>query len=365
MPAPSSSSASLATDYATFPLTTRNGRSFLRDPDSHYPFPCDLTEIHRQSLRTLSLINVWGGPVCAPYFNDNPPKHVLDVGCGSGLWSQACHEYFAKRGHPDVSFTGLDIIQIAPDLTKQGVNWQFKRHDLRKGRLPFPDASFDLIFIKDAGICSCGTDPLAHEPLVEYIRVLKPGGVIEVWDSDLAFRTLLPNPPNAPGLSKEEHQQANVTATYPISSATPFTDAQNRYLRDYNTWLEKAFEPHKINAIPCSAISLAFSAEAEIFQSMGSRRVAIPLGEVKWEAKQHGGMPLTQDQLALRQTTLLTTIQMIESMETMLMEASGKGKAEWDRWWTNMTADLMQHGGVSSGECLETGAWWAQKRQLL
>ncbi|EFE43593.1 hypothetical protein TRV_01637 [Trichophyton verrucosum HKI 0517] len=360
----SPSSASLNnTDYTTYPLGKQNGRTYLRDPESTYPLPCDVPEIHRQSLHSLIVMTVWGGPFCSPTTADNPPKKVLELGCGSGLWTSACHEYFANRGQTDISFTGLDIISLAPDLQhKQGVDWQFKKHDLRKNTLPFADESFDFVFIKDVSLCGPMSDLKADGTLSEPLRVLKSGGVLEIWDSDMVYRTLLPNPPVAPGkLSEEYQEQAEITGTYTISSATPFTNAQNKYLNDYNTWIQKAFEARKLNTMPCATIGLAFSSEAESFQSSGSRRVAIPLGEVKWEQKQNG-KPLTADQMALRQTTLLTVVQLIESMEPLLMEASGKGQAEWDRWWTGMTTDLMQKGGVASGECLEIGAWWGRKK---
>ncbi|EFQ98652.1 SAM binding domain-containing protein containing protein [Nannizzia gypsea CBS 118893] len=360
----SASSPTPNTDYTTYPLGKQNGRTYFRDPDSTYPLPCDVPEIHRQSLHSLIIMTVWGGPFCSPTTADNPPKKVLELGCGSGLWTSACHEYFANRGQADISFTGLDIISLAPELQqKQGIDWQFKKHDLRKNAaLPFADESFDFVFIKDVSLCGPTSDLKADGTLSEPLRVLKSGGVLEMWDSDMVYRTLLPNPPVAPGkLSEEYQEQAEITGTYTISSATPFTNAQNKYLNDYNTWIQKAFDARRLNTMPCATIGLAFSSEADSFQSSGSRRVAIPLGEVKWEQKQNG-KPLTADQMALRQTTLLTVVQLIESMEPLLMEASGKGQAEWDRWWTGMTTDLMQKGGVASGECLEVGAWWGRKK---
>ncbi|OAT05961.1 SAM binding domain-containing protein containing protein [Blastomyces gilchristii SLH14081] len=369
MPATSSSSASSSIDYTTYPLAKRNGRTYLRDPDNPYPLPCDLAEIHRQSLRSLILMHVFGAPFCTPHFTDQPPKRVLELACGSALWSNACHDYFARKGHKNISFTGLDIVNLAPDLQKQGINWQFKRHDLHKPKLPFPDGYFDFVFIKDAGICPSGSE-LQTLPLSEPLRVLKSGGVLEVWDSDLIFRTLLPNPPLAPGLSGENAEQAETTGTYTIFPATPFADAQNKYLRDYNSWAQKAFERRKLTPMPCAMIGLSFTSESESFNSVDSRRIAIPLGEVRWEREPQDGASngwkqpkaLSADQLALRQTALYTIVQMIESMEPMLMEASGKGRDEWDRWWTGMTTDLLQKGGVASGECLEVGAWWGQKR---
>ncbi|EEH07265.1 SAM binding domain-containing protein containing protein [Histoplasma capsulatum G186AR] len=369
MPTTSSSSTSSSTDYTTYPLAKRNGRTILRDPDNPYPLPCDIPEIHRQSLRSLILMHVFGAPFCTPHFADHPPKRVLELACGSALWSNACHDYFARRGHKNMSFTGLDIVNLAPDLQKQGINWQFKRHDLRKSQLPFPDGYFDFVFIKDAGICPSGSE-LQTLPLGEPLRVLKSGGVLEVWDSDLIFRTLLPNPPLVPGLSGENVEHAVATGTYTIFPATPFADAQNKYLRDYNSWAQKAFERRRLTPMPCAMIGLSFTSESDSFNSMDSRRIAIPLGEVKWEREPQDGASknwkqpktLSADQLAIRQTALFTIVQMIESMEPMLMEVSGKGRDEWDRWWTGMTMDLLQNGGVASGECLEVGAWWGQKR---
>ena len=52
---------------------------------------------------------------------------------------------------------------------------------------------------------------------------------------------------------------------------------------------------------------------------------------------------------------------MIEGLEPMLMEASGKSKDEWDRWWAAMITDLLHDEGTANGECLEVGAWWGQK----
>jgi len=42
---------------------------------------------------------------------------------------------------------------------------------------------------------------------------------------------------------------------------------------------------------------------------------------------------LTEDQAALRYTALLVVIQMIESLEPLLKEVSGKNQEEWQRWW--------------------------------
>ncbi|ERF68754.1 hypothetical protein EPUS_07241 [Endocarpon pusillum Z07020] len=367
---PSASSVSLSQI-----LVRRSGRLFFRDSTIPYPLPCDLAEIHRQTLRSMVLMQVFDAPFCAPYFEVNPPRRVLEVACGSGTWSTACHDYIGRGS--STSFTGLDILPLAPDLSKAGLKWQFVQHDLRKQPLPFADGSFDFVFVKDTSLCTSAAS-LQAEPLAEMLRVLKSGGTLEVWDSDYIVRTLLPNPPIAPGLSEEQLEQAEETATYTISAATPFAQAQNQYLQDYNAWATRAFEKRKLTGVPCAFIGMAFSAENESFRDYGSRRIAIPLSEVRWEKDPHvrkgsigrvesseDSRPrariLNPDQLALRRTALNTIVQMIEGLEPMLMDASGKSKDEWDRWWAAMITDLLHDEGTANGECLEVGAWWGQK----
>lgn len=314
------------------------------------------------------LMRVFGGPFCTPSLAENPPKRVLELACGSGLWSSLCHDFFARRGHPNVSFTGLDLVSLAPDLRKKGVNWQFKRHDLRKPRLPFPDDHFDFVFIKDAGMCPSSPAQQASG-LSEPLRILKSGGILEIWDSDWVFRSLIPNPAPARKLASREQEIADATATYTFSSATPFTRAQNKYLQDYNSWVESAFDHRKLSAMPCATIGLSFNAEVDVLENVDSRRIAIPLGELRWEregqSKDTTGRtrkPLTTDQFSIRHTALLTVVQMIEGMEPMLKEVSQKSRDEWDRWWAAMNVDLFNKGSLTSGECLEVSAWWGRKR---
>ena len=363
-------------EFIPQPFAVRNGRAFLRDADLPYPLPCDFPEINRQMLRTMLLMQVFGAPFCAPYLEYGEHKSVLEVACGSGAWSTACHDYFGKKS--TIAFTGLDIVSLAPDLRRQGVRWHFVQHDLRKPPLPFPDQHFDFVFIKDTSFCTPAAS-LQGDPLSEPLRVLKPGGTLEIWDSDYIIRTLLPNPPIAPGTSKDELEHAERTATYSISAATPFTKAQNKYLQDYNLWAQKALERKKLTGVPCAFFSMALSTEAESFRHHGSRRIAIPLSEVRWEKEtppreetdstaglSGNSLPLESrklnpNQLALRRTALITIVQLIEGLEPMLMDASGMTRDEWDRWWAGMTRDLLQQNGTASGECLEVGAWWAQK----
>lgn len=369
------------------PFTFRHGRRYLRDSSLTYPLPVDIPELHRQHLRTLLLISVFGLPFCSPTFADAPPKKVLEIACGAALWSSTCDEYFRSRGWENVSFTGLDIAPLAPDLKLQGTNWRFVQHDLRRPSLPFEDEEFDLIFVKDTAMCS-PVGGSERNPLAEYKRYLRPGGVIEVWESDLIFRCLLPLPFAASGASEEELGHAEATAAYTTTSGTEFVKAQNQNFVDYNTWVKRGLKQLKIPSNPCQLMDMIFLNKSKSYTDVGRSRMAIPFGELRWEAEDphipEGGRELESqtlgnrnsksneppkahshldpDQMALRQTALQTTIGLIESLEPMLIKESEMKQDEWDRWWAGMTSDLLEKNGAADGECLEIGAWWARKR---
>ena len=385
----STPSRSTSTDYVTNPFVHRYGRRFLNDPSLLYPLPVDLAELHRQTLRTEMLVNINGAPFCSPFFKDSPPTKVLELACGSGFWSSACHDYFKSQGDcSKISFTGLDIAPLAPDLSPLGLDWQFVRHDVGEHPLPFREGEFDFIFIKDASFCRAASE-IRTASIEEYLQFLRPGGVLEVWESDYEFRTLLPHPSipsKLSGVTERDIRQAEDTATYLISPSTAFAKSKNKFLQDYNTWVKAALEKRSFTATPCTMVSWAFTSVPDKCKRVGSRRVAIPFGEVRWEQegivggignalKQNRNEPapaaerqsnveprtLTEEQAALRRTALATTIQFMESLEILLKEESGKTQDEWDRWWAGMTNELIEQNGTFNGECLETGAWWCQK----
>src|SRR5690349_21182928 len=156
-------------DYVRRPFTMRNSRRYLADPTLRYPLPVDLQEIHRQTMRTMLLVNVFGGPICTPIFRNTPPKKVLEVGCGNGYWSALCHKYFCRQGHNSVSFTGVDIAPLTADNSLGGMIWRFVQHDLRNLPTPFKDEEFDLIMVKDLSLISSQLSMTANL-MDEYLR---------------------------------------------------------------------------------------------------------------------------------------------------------------------------------------------------
>ena len=114
-------------------------------------------------------------------------EQVLDVGCGSGvLLNEAAMRLTSGKA------TGIDIWSphsgggnyalLMRNATAEGVADQieFKQADVRK--LPFSDASFDVI-VSSGALHHIGRDRADHEQAInEMLRVLKPGGKIALMD---------------------------------------------------------------------------------------------------------------------------------------------------------------------------------------
>lgn len=437
-------------------VTKSNGRTYLSDPTLAYPLPVDLHELHRQSLRTLLLFQLFGGPVCSPAVSQRPPTRVLDLCCGYGFWSMMCHSYFSRKGYSNIHFTGLDLAPLGgiagvpnpgnlpqPAVRDRGtpsaatghwaeqppdknMQWSFVQHDLRSLPLPFADEEFDLVMAKDLSLVVRTSE--FQNLIDEYMRILKPGGVIEVWDCDHPIRMLRPHVPETPttanpGKSLEEQLHANSDAyshhpptsshshkkgdhekekeiaelgAYVMGNNTPLSGPQNNYLIEYNGWILKYLESRQLLNFPCANIGPHLIQEP-LLSNHGSKRLAIPLAEVRWEREGVGGV-VTKDgksyintgkaigrapakirednndpdkkgrvlgaaQLALRQTALQTVLGFIEGLEPALREVSGKKQDEWDAWLGKLIKELVEKDGANCGECLEVGAWWARKVQ--
>ncbi|OPB44945.1 hypothetical protein A0O28_0090830 [Trichoderma guizhouense] len=388
---PASSRTILSTDPsatdglpASRPFVQRNGRTFLNDHTLVYPLPSDLTELHRQVLRTMLLIQVIGAPVLSPDLIKKPPQRVLEIGCGSGFWSNMCHHYFKSRGHGGLSFTGIDIAPLAPDNSSStsddamkpssDMQWKFVQHDLRQMPWPIPSEEYDLVMVKDVSYAL--TNKMMQPFIEECVRMVRPGG------------TLRPHVPTSTVSAEDAEEQAAAASlgAYVINPQTPLSVPSNNYIAEYNSWLTKALEKLDINPLPCTVIGPTLLQEYETLGDVRSRRIALPLSEFRWEKEGIGGVittdskpegkgkeasapksdkkTLTAGQIALRQTALLTQVQEMQALEPILRDVSGKSQDELDMWLTKMMNDLMDESGTSLGECLEFGAWYAKKKKV-
>ncbi|KAH6626756.1 hypothetical protein B0J18DRAFT_364919 [Chaetomium sp. MPI-SDFR-AT-0129] len=324
---------------AARPFIMHNGRAFLADPTLPYPLPVDLEELHRQSLKTMLLMQLYGRPICAPAFANKPPPRILEIGCGTGFWSMMCHKHYEARGlHKDMSFTGIDIARLpasasssneapTPTITDtrpdKSMNWRFVQHDLRRLPLPFPDASFDFIMVKDMALVT--TLSMQQALVEEYIRLLVPGGTIEVWETDNVLRMLRPHIPDFTTTSggptdgnpigddgnnatptttttsasqdtetTSTNPEADIGGAYLMTPNTPLSTPLNNFLVEYNAWASRALEARALCAMPCTVIGSMLVQESEVLTGIGSRRWAVPLSEIRWEKEGVGGV-VTKD----------------------------------------------------------------------
>ena len=143
-------------------------------------FFADLDQYHFEKLHhLLRLVD----------FNGYRGRRVLDVGCGAGTDLIR----FARGG---AVVTGVDLAASAVALAKQNFAQQGLQADLREAdgeRLPFADASFDLVYAH--GVVQYTADDRAL--VGECRRVLKPGGeaVFQVYNRTKMRRCCASTPP--------------------------------------------------------------------------------------------------------------------------------------------------------------------------
>lgn len=101
-------------------------------------------------------------------FESHRGRRVLEIGVGLG----ADHQKWAEAG---VDLAGIDLTERAVARTRERLALFGLRSDLRVGNaeaLPFPDASFDVVY--SWGVLMCSPDP--QRAIDEVWRVLAPGG---------------------------------------------------------------------------------------------------------------------------------------------------------------------------------------------
>ncbi len=147
-----------------------------------YIFPKDLAEGNRLDLQHHLIKLSLGGNYRAPV---RQPRRILDVACGTGIWCREMAQEF-----PDAQVIGFDIdsTPMEASLKRLGpsgqfpANFRFMEANALKP-LPFEDNYFDFTH---ARLISPFV-PVAFWPAVvaEMVRVTRPGGYIEIMESEL------------------------------------------------------------------------------------------------------------------------------------------------------------------------------------
>ncbi len=164
-------------------------------------------------------------------------KHILDIGCGTGLQLQRFLSYGAMSGN----LAGIDLMANSIEqarILNPAIHWQVGSAH----QLPYPDARFDLVTLFT--VFSSILNPALRQSISdEAWRVLKPGGSILWYD----FTYSNPRNPAVEGISRQHIQQLfkrpgahfdfrRVTLAPPIS----------RLVAPRARWLASALEHAKI-----------------------------------------------------------------------------------------------------------------------
>lgn len=142
--------------------TTQVGRSFGRSADSYDAHAVLQREVADRLLGHLE-------------FSKIRPQRVLDIGCGTGYFTRLLHQRF-KRAHLTAVDIAHGMVLAAQDKHPRRMPWGARTSFARAyaARLPFADASFDLVASNLA--MQWVSDP--ELMLAEMRRVLAPGGLM-------------------------------------------------------------------------------------------------------------------------------------------------------------------------------------------
>jgi SAM-dependent methyltransferase len=105
---------------------------------------------------------------------------ILDVGCGSGRWLR----WYLELGAEPRLVRGVDVSDCRFDEGR-AINAAVEMTMIDGERLPFEDASFDLVTQWVCFMC-VPTEAWRRRLAAEMLRVLRPGGYVFWWDTPRA-----------------------------------------------------------------------------------------------------------------------------------------------------------------------------------
>ena len=186
------------------------------------------------------------------------PLRVLDAGCGPGFFSVL----LSLAGH---SVTGIDgsegMLGHARQNAEQfGVSPELIRGDF--GDLPFPDGTFDLVISRNV------THIIREHLRVygEWLRVLKPGGVLLVFDANwhLPYQ---PGPVREEAIRREKEGLAVYGRGFTYDGSYEYIDSpfEPENYRVFGKAVRPDFDIGVLRQLPCTDISFERDVTEELW----------------------------------------------------------------------------------------------------
>ncbi|RIA90528.1 S-adenosyl-L-methionine-dependent methyltransferase [Glomus cerebriforme] len=160
-------------DEDTDPYESLNSQNFQDKTHVMYSLPKDNEEIDRLHLQHYLFKYIWKNNFSAPI--DHKLKEnarVLDVNCGAGTWLLEMSTDF-----PRSTFMGVDITTMYPSDVMP-LNCEFMQCNVLDG-IQFADNTFDFVHMR-LMIFAFIANEWFEKVINELMRVLKPGGMIEI-----------------------------------------------------------------------------------------------------------------------------------------------------------------------------------------
>ncbi|KAI0473172.1 methyltransferase domain-containing protein [Xylariaceae sp. FL0804] len=115
-----------------------NGRTYHAYSDGSWHYPNDSRELERLDWQFICLKRLFNDRnYFAPFSREHPPKRILDLGTGTGMWAIEVAEEFESA-----TIVGTDLSPVQPELVPPNVH--FYIHDARINDWWWPEP-FDYI----------------------------------------------------------------------------------------------------------------------------------------------------------------------------------------------------------------------------
>ncbi|KII93964.1 hypothetical protein PLICRDRAFT_171659 [Plicaturopsis crispa FD-325 SS-3] len=191
---------------------------------SYEPMPLENDHCSETLLRRL---NPTGTPSFIEEFKRFPPSRILDLGCGPGRWVMEAAAYWKNNG---TTVTGFDLVpdELWHSDKASAENIKWVRGNFIKYRLPFPNASFDLVRMANLSLAI----PFDRWSFVldEVWRVLSPSGRLELIDDSIFFpyaKNLDRPPPTASYLASHPQRKRRPTPNADFDPESETEEAQS------------------------------------------------------------------------------------------------------------------------------------------